>query len=124
MAPPNDKRRHPRVANRITVESPDRKLLLETVDLSAGGLSCRAPVFLAPMTKMAVSLVLPGNGGAEKADQVVRGEAVVVRTEPEKDAAPADGLYRIALFFSRMDESDRRKLQEYLRNLAGRNGRA
>jgi hypothetical protein len=76
------------------------------------------------MTKMAVSLVLPGNGGAEKADQVVRGEAVVVRTEPEKDAAPADGLYRIALFFSRMDESDRRKLQEYLRNLAGRNGRA
>lgn len=126
MTPPKyDKRRHPRIAKRIKVESADRKLQLETIDLSAGGLSCRAPVFLAPMTKMAVSLVLPGNGGAEKTGQVVKGEAVVVRTEPEKGTeAPSDGLYRIALFFSRMDESDRKKLQEYLKNLAGKNGSA
>lgn len=126
MAPPkDDKRRHPRVAKRIKVESADRKLQLETIDLSAGGLSCRAPVFLAPMTRMAVSLVLPGNGGAEKTGQIVKGEAVVVRTEPDKGSAPpADGLYRIALFFSRMDESDRKRLQEYLKHLAGKNGSA
>ena len=126
MAPPrDDKRRHPRVAKRIKVESADRKLQLETIDLSAGGLSCRAPVFLAPMTRMAISLVLPGNGGAEKTEQVVRGEAVVVRTEPEKGIAPPpDGFYRIALFFSRMDEPDRKRLQEYLKHLAGKNGSA
>ena len=120
----HDMRRHPRVAHRIRVRSSSREAVeLETIDLSAGGLSCTAPAFLPLMTKLAVSLVLPvtqaaaadpGNG-----HETVNGEAVVVRTDPP---APVDGhaTYRVALFFSRMDDTDRRRLHDFLARHAAR----
>ena len=112
----NDQRRHPRVARKIRVRPHAREAVeLETIDLSVGGFSCTAPAFLAPMTKMAVSLVLPPDAGTgQSEDQTVHGEAVVVRTEPGHAASHANGGYRIALFFSRMDDEDRRRLARYL----------
>jgi PilZ domain len=126
MSKPEDKRRHPRIAQRLKVKSSSREpqLELETIDLSVGGLRCTAPVFLPPMTKMALSLVLPGTPGAgDGHEQVVNGEAVVVRSDPPAPARPGD-LYRVALFFSRMDEADRKRLQDFLNDRNGRNGRA
>ena len=89
---------------------------LETIDLSAGGFSCTAPAFLPLMTKMAISLVLPDprpRTGDGNGHETVNGEAVVVRTEP---AAPVEGhaTYRVALFFSGMDEADRQRLLDFL----------
>ena len=119
-----DKRRHPRVAHRIRVRSSSREAVeLETIDLSAGGLSCTAPAFLPLMTKLAVSLVLPGTRAASaepgNGHEAVNGEAVVVRTEPP---APVGGqaTYRVALFFSRMDDSNRRRLLDFLARHSGR----
>lgn len=124
MSQPNDKRRHPRVAQRIRVRSSSREAVeLETIDLSAGGLSCTAPAFLPPMTRLAVSLVLP-NQQAPAADKdnghdTVKGEVVVVRTDPP---APVEGraTYRVALFFSRMDDADRRRLLDFLARHTGK----
>jgi len=118
MSQSKDARRHPRVAQRIRVRSSSREAAeLETIDLSAGGFSCTAPAFLPLMTKMAISLVLPDPTRPRTGDgdghETVNGEAVVVRSEP---AAPVDGKawYRVALFFSRMDEADRRRLLDFL----------
>ncbi len=118
MTQTHDKRRHPRVAHRIRVRSSSREAVeLETIDLSAGGLSCTAPAFLPLMTKLAVSLVLPGSRAAaaepENGHETVNGEVVVVRTDPP---VPVDGhaTYRVALFFSRMDDTDRRRLHDFL----------
>jgi c-di-GMP-binding flagellar brake protein YcgR len=118
MSQSNDERRHPRVAQRVRVRSSSREAVeLETVDLSAGGLSCTAPAFLPLMTKMAISLVLPeprASGSDEgNGHETVNGEAIVVRTEPP---APVEGkaTYRVALFFSRMDDADRRRLLDFL----------
>lgn len=94
---------------------------LETVDLSAGGLRCTAPVFIPPMTKLALSLVLPPLAGSgEGRQQTVQGEAVVVRTEPDGAHRKSIGPFHVALFFSRMDEVDRQKLQEFLLIRAGK----
>jgi len=118
MTPTKDKRRHPRVVRRLRIRSHHRnELELETIDLSAGGLSCASPVFLAPMTKVALSLVLPPtqNGSSER-EQVVSAEAVVVRAEPAESVPSDGGAYRVALFFSHMEEEDRRRLQKFLKN--------
>jgi len=110
-----DKRRHPRVAHKIRVRSHERDAVeLETIDLSVGGFSCTAPVFLAPMTKLAVSLVLPHDNGGRDVEQTVKGEAVVVRTEPAYPSAGHKGGYRVALFFSQMEEDDRHRLNHFL----------
>ena len=118
MSHPKDKRRHPRVAQRLQVRFESLKPLeLETVDLSAGGLSCTAPQFLAPMTKLALSLVLPRSGnGPNSADQTVQGEAIVVRIDPSKPKQSTNGGYRVALFFSRMEEADRQTLHRFLKS--------
>jgi hypothetical protein len=126
MSQSKDKRRHPRVAHRIKVRSSSREAVeLETIDLSAGGLSCTAPAFLPPMTRLALSLVLPTErpSAADKKNghETVNGEAVVVRTEPP---APVDGkmTYRVALFFSRMDDADRKRLLDFLERHSGKAG--
>lgn len=110
-----DKRQHPRVAQRLTVRAADgTNVALETINLSAGGLFCTSPSWVAPMTRLALALELPsptGNG-----DALVRGEAVVVRTEPPAPTAAHTGGYRIALFFSRMDDDHRHALQSFLKS--------
>ncbi|MFQ5876716.1 MAG: PilZ domain-containing protein [Acidobacteriota bacterium] len=122
MTRPVDKRRHPRIAQRLRVQSHHRgDLELETHDLSAGGLYCSSPVFLAPMTRMALSLLLPPDGPG-KAGGRVKGEAIVVRSEPDPGRR-AKGAYRVALFFSRMDEEDRRRLHDFLESRSARTGR-
>lgn len=113
MSRTEDQRRHPRVAERLPVRSAhDGGVNLETIDLSAGGLSCNSPSYLAPMTRLALALELPATGGNGAA--VVEGEAVVVRTDPPQAMSNHPGGYRIALFFSRMEERHRRSLHEFL----------
>lgn len=117
MSHPEEKRRHPRIARRVSVRSEDQLAVdLETVDLSAGGLCCTASQFIPPMTKMALTLILPSNSDGKKpVEELVSGEAIVVRT----DRSPSDdGGYRIALFFSRMGEKDRRTLHRFLQSRA------
>jgi hypothetical protein len=124
MTETKDKRRHPRVAHRLRVRSTLREAVeLVTIDLSAGGLRCTAPVFIPPMTKVALSLVLPPiAGAADDWERTVEGEAVVVRTEPSGPRKRNDGLFDVALFFSRMDEADRQRLQEFLLVRTARSG--
>ncbi len=126
MSSASDKRRHPRVPQRLRVRSQHAGALeLETIDLSAGGFSCTSPVFIAPMTKVALSLILPPTrNGPVQSEQTVNGEAVVVRTEPSKPGSADGGPFRVALFFSRMEEDDRRRLQEFLKTWNGANGRS
>ena len=124
MTGTKDKRRHPRVAHRLRVRSTLRDAVeLETVDLSAGGLRCTAPLFIPPMTRMALSLVLPSPAGtSDGRPETVQGEAVVVRTEPSDPHRKDGGPYHVALFFSRMDEADRHRLHQFLLARGGRAG--
>src|SRR5207245_8912524 len=99
MTQMHDKRRHPRVAHRIRVRSSSREAVeLETIDLSAGGLSCTATAFLPPMTKLAVSLVLPGTRAAAaepwNGPETVNGGVVVVRTDQPAQAG-GQATYRV-----------------------------
>ena len=110
-----EKRLHPRVAQRLTVHSAEGShVALETINLSAGGLFCSSPAWVAPMTRLALALELPAAGDGGSA--VVRGEAVVVRTEPSSPSATHAGGYRIALFFSRMEDEHRQTLQTFLKS--------
>jgi hypothetical protein len=122
MGQSEDKRRHPRISQRVRVQSLSRDAVeLETIDVSVGGLRCTSPQFIPPMTKMALSMVLPSTPGhAGNGQQMVQGEAVVVRTEPATAAAqPVNGGYRVALFFSRMDDPDRKILLDWLKSRTG-----
>ena len=115
MSRTDEKRRDPRVTQRLLVRTQDAGgVELETINLSAGGLFCTSPSFLAPMTRMALALTLPTTPGNPVA--VVEGEAVVVRTEPSAATPAHQGRYRIALFFSRMHDDHRQVLRQFLQS--------
>ncbi|HEV8200177.1 MAG TPA: PilZ domain-containing protein [Candidatus Polarisedimenticolia bacterium] len=112
MTQGHEKRRHPRVAESLTIRAVhDGSIDFQTINLSAGGLFCTSPQFIPPMTRLslAMEVPLPDDDPAR-----IEGEAVVVRTEPEAPQPLHQGGYRIALFFSRLEDDDRRALQAFL----------
>lgn len=113
MKSSDEKRRDPRVSDRVIVRSAHGAGDLETINLSAGGLLCTSPAWVAPMTKMALSLELPMP--TNSAPRLVEGEAVVVRTDPPAPTTNPGGGYRVALFFSRMDDEHRETLNQFLK---------
>ena len=62
------------------------------------------------MTRLSLKMEVPHQASPAR----IEGEAVVVRTDPAAPVAAHSGGYRIALFFSRLEDDDRRALQAYL----------
>ena len=105
-----ERRRHPRYKRPLELADgqPEQGFaVLETMNVSLGGVLCRVDRFLEPMTRLKVLGRIPGSERTLKAD------AVVVRVEPEVEVADRDD-YRVALFFQRMGDEDRAVLKGYL----------
>jgi len=84
-------------------------------NLSLGGLYCSSTTDFPEMTRLAVRLMLPRNGGGpgDETDPV-EVEAVVVRHEAV-DRATGDGQrFDLALFFTQVDDAARTQLERYL----------
>ena len=80
-----EKRRHPRVLDRLTIRSSapgyDPAEMI-TTNLSLGGACVVSRRFLPLMTRVEVTLHLPPESEAEARPRAVKAEAVVVRVEP------------------------------------------
>lgn len=116
MADPQEKRRHPRVQDRLTLRSSssdDGVAEMTTTNLSLGGAQVITHRFLPLMTRVAITLHLPPQDADEARPRPLKAEAVVVRIEPP---IPETGsrAYQMALFFSRMEPPDRTALARYL----------
>ena len=106
----DERRKHPRYQRPLEFidgQSGQGFAVLETMNVSLGGVLCRVDRFLEPMTRLKVQGRIPGS------DQTLRADAVVVRVEPEVEVAERDD-YRVALFFQHMGAEDRAVLQDYL----------
>ncbi|MFI5370702.1 MAG: PilZ domain-containing protein [Candidatus Eisenbacteria bacterium] len=91
------------------------EIVTETQNISASGLYCLSPHYLAPLSKVDLTLVLP-DGGRNAAGRLLQCEAVVVRCQ----AAPeARRRYELACSFLGLPDEQRRVLAEFvaLRNL-------
>lgn len=91
---------------------PTESITTESINVGAEGVYCHVGHFIAPLTKLQVTMVLPlkGRKGQVK-NEVVKTRAVVVRCQP---AGNGDG-YRIACFFTGLDQTTRGVLEEYVR---------
>ena len=88
MAHPLAGKPAPRVDARLPLQltEPDTRLVVttESLDLSRNGLACRTSQYLAPLSKVAVTVILPPFGNLSRASRSLRAEGVVVR-EPDPD---------------------------------------
>ncbi|OED34923.1 hypothetical protein AB834_05660 [PVC group bacterium (ex Bugula neritina AB1)] len=107
-----EKRRHKRVGGDIAIAINDTEtnLISEVKDISLSGISFKLTKTFAPMTKVAVTLLLPKFPGKTKKNKLdVVG--IVVRSEPFKEDPT---FFETAVFFHEMDKQDLKILNNYV----------
>ena len=121
----NDKRQHPRVEARLAMQLAEETLgealvTTESLNISRGGVYCESPEYLAPLSRVALTVVLPAFGAGER-PRMLRSEGVVVRCE-SLSAVSGRKRYQLACCFTGLDTDARALLDEFVawRALRGR----
>jgi hypothetical protein len=92
---------------------PGESITTESINVGAEGVYCHVGHFVAPLTKLQVTMVLPvKNRKGQVKNEIVKTRAIVVRCQPSGDT---QGGYRIACFFTGLDGQTRNTLEEYVR---------
>jgi hypothetical protein len=132
--PTRERRKAPRVVAKLAMQVSEMKddasvVTTESVNLSSSGLQFQSRTFLAPLTKVALMLLVPPFGRLRR-ERMVRCEGVIVRCE-EAERALKRPRYHLACYFTDVAEDDRTLVEQYvtwraMRTLAGRstNGQA
>lgn len=92
---------------------PGAALATESLNLSTEGVYCTTPHFIAPLTRLELTLVLPLDAENGRDRHLVRCEAVAVRSYPERES-PGCRAYEVACYFTSMAEEDRRAIRDFL----------
>lgn len=86
-------------------------------NLSLGGVYCVSNRDFPEMTRLAVRMILPGDG-ADRPEDALDLEAVVVRRERSESPSGGDDRYHLALFFTRIADDARVAIADYLQGHA------
>ena len=112
-----ERRKGPRIRARLALQvercvrpSTERPLTTESVNVSSGGVSCRARTNLEPATKVGLTLLLPSFGRRGKKTQVITCTGVVVRSQPGESDEEVD----LACAFTDIKKEDRLLIEEYI----------
>jgi c-di-GMP-binding flagellar brake protein YcgR len=115
-----ERRKTHRVEARVPIQLEQREeqhkgeiIPAESANLSEGGVYCQVEKYLPPLTKVAITLLLPAFGGKRAKPREIKAEAVVVRSLPEKEGRKVLG-YRIACAFTTIAEEDTATVREYI----------
>ena len=113
----DDLRKHPRVEARLAMQLAEESLgdalvTTESLNISRGGVYCESAEFLSPLSRVALTVVLPPFGTAGRS-RVLRSEGVVVRCEA---LPPLRGRkrYQLACCFTGLDADMRALLDSFV----------
>ncbi len=117
-----ERRNRPRADARLSmrVESaPDAEapqIVTESQNISASGVYCTSSHYLAPLSKVALTIVLP-KAGTRATKELLKCEGIVVRCQPS--GKKNERSYELACMFSSLDPAHRALLDEFVtwRNL-------
>jgi hypothetical protein len=100
------------------VEGPPAHIVTESQNISSSGVYCTSSHFLSPLSKIALTIVLPRIPGTDGRQELIKCEGIVVRCQPV--AKKGDNRYELACMFSSLDEKRRALLDDFVtwRNLA------
>lgn len=118
-----ERRNRPRADARLSMRvegAPDAdtaQIVTESQNISSSGVYCTSSHFLAPLSKVALTIVLPRLPGGRQTKELIKCEGIVVRCEP--GSRRGEKQYELACMFSGLDERRRALLDEFVawRNL-------
>jgi hypothetical protein len=88
-------------------------LTTESINLSAEGLQFQSKVALAPLTKVALTLLLPPFGRRLRRERLVQCQGVIVRTA-EIERPRQKRKFELACCFTEISEQDRALVEQYV----------
>ena len=93
-------------------------IVTESRNISGSGVYCLSPFYLAPLSKVAITIVLPAVSGRHRSQRLLKCEGVVVRCQA-REGPRHDRAYELACSFLALESSARERLDEYVvwRNL-------
>ena len=93
------------------------QIVTESQNISASGVYCTSSHYLAPLSKVALTIVLPKLPGGRGAKELIKCNGIVVRCD--STSKKADRSYELACMFSGLDDSRRALIEEFVtwRNL-------
>ena len=121
----SERRRKPRADAHLSMrvegtsdESQTGQLVTESQNISSSGVYCTAGHYLAPLSKVALTIVLPRLPGSRGTKELIKCEGIVVRCDPQS-SRKSDTSYQLACMFSGLDEGRRQLLEAFVtwRNL-------
>jgi hypothetical protein len=112
---PTERRAHQRIKTSVELEgAPDEGGVVARMtasNLSLGGLQCTSTSGFPEMTRLAVRMMLPVDGSEEEPVDI---EAVVVRCEEINNSSARAARFRLALFFTGLEDSAKERLSEFI----------
>ncbi len=93
------------------------QVVTESQNISASGVYCMSPHYLAPLSKVNLAIVLPRLPGGRGAKDIINCEGIVVRCEA--GAHKSERCYQLACMFTDLDVRRRQRIEEFVtwRNL-------
>jgi hypothetical protein len=95
------------------------KIVTESQNISASGVYCHASHYLAPLSKVQLTIILPRMPGGDGAPQeLVKCDGIVVRCD-QRAGDRSDTPYELACMFSGLEHALRGRIEEFVtwRNL-------
>ncbi|MGH2570845.1 MAG: PilZ domain-containing protein [bacterium] len=114
MKSESERRRDVRTNVRLPIElaDGDQALSVSSLNIGAGGVYVEVPRFIEPLTKLSLSMMIPGPTPEEEAS-LVETDAIVVRVLPER-ADPRVNRYEIACAFLDLSDEHRDIVNRYI----------
>src|SRR5258705_1464314 len=120
-----ERRRQARTEARLSMrvegrdaDSASAQVVTESQNISSSGVYCRSSHFLAPFSKVDLTIVLPRLPGVRAGNELLKCEGIVVRCESSA-AKRGDKGFQLACMFSALEPRHRQMLDAYVtwRNL-------
>ena len=116
MSDRDERRRAPRADARLRVAlgagADGDAMTVDTINVGAGGVYVEVPHFIEPLTKVSLSMLIPGPTPGEEPVRVDT-EAIVVRTLPEAED-PSVERYEVACAFLDLKDDSRDVINRYI----------
>jgi hypothetical protein len=98
-------------------ESDGAQVVTESQNISASGVYCSSSHYLAPLSKVALTIVLPRVPGGKAAKELIKCEGIVVRCE--QSARRGERPFELACMFSDLADDVRHRIDAFVtwRNL-------
>jgi len=95
------------------------RIVTESQNISASGVYCHSSHYLAPLSKVQITIILPRTpGGEAHAQELLKCDGIVVRCD-QRAADRSDTPYELACMFTSLEPGMRRRVEEFVtwRNL-------